>query len=425
MAWMHERLSATLLRVNGHRYALALTPWLLAMGCGNDGGARPAPDGSAGSLGGDGVIAGMGGSGGTGGAAANAGSGTGGTLASAGTGAGRGGSTNTMAGGAGMQSEGGAPAAGQSGTNGEGGTGERAGSENAGTSAGGNSGSPAECGLCAAYAEPTEVGTVNVSGLDALSGVAVSRTQPDIMLAHNDHDRPVVYALDFQGLEHARFTLDDAAANDIEDIAVGPCGAGTCVYLGDIGDNNAQRSEYAVLRFALPMVPATPGSTALTPDFSRFRFTYEDGSHNAEGLMVGPDGSVYVVTKLASGSGGPVAATGPSSIYRLPAEMTEDSVATAVKVATLTVPADDDLAASAVAAHPCGLGFLLRTYDKVYEFTTPAGMDFEASFTTTPKVVGMPDEPQSEGIDYRADGHGFITSGEGSGAPILETDCTP
>ena len=286
-------------------------------------------------------------------------------------------------------------------------------------------GTTAACERCATYGTPTQVGTVGVAALDSLSGLAVSRVQPDIIFAHNDHDRPIVYALDLQGHEHAQITLTDAGKSDsdFEDIAVGPCGTSTCVFLGDIGDNNAQRTQYAVVRFSQPTVPTTQGSTAMTPTYDRFPFVYDDGSHNAEGLMVSPDGTIYVVTKLAPGTGGRVSATGPSSVYRLPPSMTTSSVATATKVATLPVPAGADLAASAAAAHPCGLGFLLRTYDKVYEFTVPAGMGFEASFNTTPKVVATPDEPQSEGIDYRANGLGFITSGEGAGAPIMETDC--
>jgi hypothetical protein len=285
--------------------------------------------------------------------------------------------------------------------------------------------SSGQCGLCAAYGAPAQTGTVGPSELASLSGLAVSRLQPDIFFAHDDHDSPVVFALDLQGREHARITLQGATASDIEDIAIGPCGAQTCIYLGDIGDNSAQRVEYAVMRFPVPMVPANAGQSAMTTSFERFRFVYEDGSHNAEGMMVGPDGTVYMVTKLAPGSGGRVAATGPSSIYRMPSSMTTTAVATATKVVTLTVPATGDLAASAAAAHPCGSGFLLRTYDRVYEFLAPAGMGFETAFRATPKVVGMPDEPQSEGIDYRADGRGFVTSGEGAHAPIVQTACAP
>jgi hypothetical protein len=282
-----------------------------------------------------------------------------------------------------------------------------------------------ECGRCSEYGTATETGNVQASALNALSGIAVSRQQPEILFAHNDHDRPVVYAIDREGREHAQIVLTDAPATDIEDIAVGPCGAEVCIYLGDVGDNNATRSEYAILRFVAPMVPAAPGSNPVTATYDRFRFTYEDGSHNAEGLMVAPDGTIYVVTKLAPGSGGSVAATGPSSVYRLPRSITSDSVAVAAKVATLPVPKSGEAAASAVAAHPCGLGFLLRTYDKAYEFVTPSGMPFEASFEVEPLAMELADEPQSEGIDYLAGGFGFLTSGEGTRAPIVETACAP
>lgn len=285
--------------------------------------------------------------------------------------------------------------------------------------------SPAACGRCTAYAAPMRTGTVEPMELNALSGLTLSRAQPEILFAHNDHDRAVIYALDLQGRLHARITLDGATATDIEDIALGPCAAYSCIYLGDIGDNAAQRAEYAILRIPEPTVPAAPGNSALSSKAERYRFTYEDGSHNAESLMVAPDGALYVVTKLAPGSGGRVEATGASSVYKLTPPLSIDGVARATKVATLPAPAAGDQAASAAAAHPCGLGFLLRTYNRVYEFQAPEGASFEAAFQATPKVVAMPDEPQSEGIDYRPGGRGFVTSGEGTRAPIFSTDCNP
>ena len=285
---------------------------------------------------------------------------------------------------------------------------------------------PSQCERCMTYAAPKETGSVQPSELSALSGVAVSRTQPEIVFAHNDHDRPVVYALDLQGRLHAQLTLKAAQTSDIEDIAVGKCGADSCVYLADIGDNAAQRAEYSVLRFVAPEIPSAPGSLLLEPSFEQLHFRYEDGSHNAESLMVAKDGTLYIITKLAPGSGGNVEATGPSSVYRIAAEaFTQSTVAMATKVTTLSVPQRGEPALSAAAAHPCGLGFLVRTYDRVYEFLVPPGAEFEAAFSATPTVVAMPDEPQSEGIDYLADGRGFVTSGEGASAPILVTQCAP
>lgn len=283
-----------------------------------------------------------------------------------------------------------------------------------------------ECQRCMTYAAPKQTGSVQPSELSALSGLAVSRTQPDILFAHNDHDRPVVYALDQQGRLHAQLTLKAAQTSDIEDIAVGKCDANTCVYLADIGDNAAQRAEYSILRFVTPELPSAPSSMMLEPSFEQLHFRYEDGSHNAESLMVAPDGTLYIITKLAPGSGGNVEATGPSTVYRIASNaFGQSAVAMATKVTTLSVPQRGEPALSAAAAHPCGLGFLVRTYDRVYEFLVPAGAGFEAAFSTMPNVVAMPDEPQSEGIDYLADGRGFVTSGEGAGAPILVTQCAP
>ena len=282
------------------------------------------------------------------------------------------------------------------------------------------------CDRCQAYAAPVQAGKVEPAELDALSGLAQSRAQAEIIFVHNDHDRPVVYALDLQGRLHARIALEGANVTDVEDIAVGPCGAQTCVYLADIGDNAAQRADYSVVRFMQPSVPDAPGNVEMKPSFEQFRFEYEDGSHNAESLMVAPNGALYVVTKLAPGSGGKVTANGPSSVYRLDASaLSAGKVARATKVTTLTVPARGEYALSAAAAHPCGAGFVLRTYDRMYEYTAPSGAEFEAAFMATPKSVAMPEEPQSEGIDYRSGGRGFISSGEGKGAPIFTIGCTP
>ncbi|HEY8943584.1 MAG TPA: hypothetical protein VIM73_04950 [Polyangiaceae bacterium] len=390
--------------------------FLLATACESD------PDSSVTSGGSAGVAGALGGSDASGGVKAFGGGPTGGVsgtapMASAGEASNLAGSSGSNTGIAGEGTGGTASGASDAGGTAAGGGGS------AGTASSGVAGtSSSDCEPCSVHGEPVLTGETRAP-LDALSGLALSRQQPNILFAHNDHDGSVVFALDLEGNEHARISLTDAPVRDLEDVAVGPCGAQTCVFLADIGDNNAVRSEYAILRFVAPMVPNSPGSMTITAEFERFRFVYEDGSHNAEGLMVGPDGTIYIATKLAPGTGGRVEAMGPSSIYRLPSTLATEIVAEATKVATLSVPADGDLAASAAAAHPCGRGFLLRTYDRVYEFVTPEGMPFEAAFTAVPSSVAMPDEPQSEGIDYAPDGRGFITAGEGVGAPILQTRC--
>jgi hypothetical protein len=274
------------------------------------------------------------------------------------------------------------------------------------------------CKVCEKYAAPVELAKVSVSELDALSGIAGGRKNPQLLFAHNDHDRATVYVLDMQGALRARLNPQNASASDIEDIAIGPCEADTCIFLADIGDNAMTRSEYGVLRFPEPEIANNGAGATFTPMAERVRFTYEDGSHNAEGFMVDPrSGKMYVVTKLATG--------GASSVYRLEAPAASSAMWRAVKVAQLPVPKSSDMPISAAAAQPCGGGFVVRTYNTIYEFRGLAGAAFESAFQATPVMLEAPSEAQSEGIDYLADGSALISSGEAAQAPIFATRCAP
>jgi hypothetical protein len=275
--------------------------------------------------------------------------------------------------------------------------------------------SPPACNGCEVYADPVVRANVQVDALDALSGAAASVRNPGVLFAHNDRNRPVVYALDEQGALLARLTLADTSVADIEDMAVGPCPQGSCVYVADIGDNAAVRGEYALLRFGEPAIARGSGMAELDVEIERFRFEYEDGSHNAEGLLVEPqDGTVYIVTKVAAGQ--------PSSVYRLP-PLDASMVQTATKAADLEVPAAGDMPASAAAAHPCGLGFAIRTYNALYEFRIAEGIAFEEAFRVTPTPLAAPDEPQSEALTYLPDGRGLVSAGEGAASPIYQLLC--
>jgi hypothetical protein len=287
----------------------------------------------------------------------------------------------------------------------------------AGSGPDGGSGDAAACTPCADYGEPALLANVGVAELAELSGVAASTRHPGVLFAHNDRARAVVYALGEDGALRGRFTLEGGNAVDVEDLAVGPCPTGSCLYLADIGGNISPRTEYAILRTSEPELPSSGSAPDATVECERFRFRYDDGAnHNAEGLLVEPrSGAVYVVTKVADGQ--------PSSVYRLPHPLLVDQVNVATPVVELPVPRAGGMAASAAAAHPCGTGFLVRTYDAVYEFRIAAGAAFEDAFMVEPVRLPAGDEPQSEGIAYLPDGRGFVSAGEGAGAPIFRSVC--
>ena len=85
---------------------------------------------------------------------------------------------------------------------------------------------------------------------------------------------------------------------DWEAVAVGPCPGGSCVYIADIGDNEARRKRITVHRVAEPVSE----NTVAVAD--SFHATYPDGAHDAETLLVTPDGQLFIVTKGEMGAVG-------------------------------------------------------------------------------------------------------------------------
>ena len=283
--------------------------------------------------------------------------------------------------------------------------------------AGIDAGLPTTCSIpCTAYSEPLLLGRIGQAGLTALSGLAASWRHPDVVYVHNDRNRAEFFAVDQQARVLGRFTLAGAQVQDIEDMEVSRCPGGTCVFVADIGNNINPRTEFAIYRASEP-AEKPAGGQAATLAAQRFAFRYEDGTHNAESLIVDPgSGDVYIVTKVAAGA--------PSSAYRLDT-FAPQGVNVARKVADLPIPAPGDQPATAGSAHPCGTGFLLRTGNAVYEFQIAPGAAFGTAFAATPVKTPPPQEVQSEAVSYRADGRAYYTTSEGAGPPLHLVACAP
>ncbi|MBX7197656.1 MAG: hypothetical protein K1X94_36760, partial [Sandaracinaceae bacterium] len=98
-------------------------------------------------------------------------------------------------------------------------------------SAGSESG--AACG-CASFLAPVTAGTMPAV-LTETSGLAASRKNPGVLYAHNDSgDTARIFALDEKGALLGQIDFGGASATDWEDLAVGPCGGTTCVFVGDV-----------------------------------------------------------------------------------------------------------------------------------------------------------------------------------------------
>jgi hypothetical protein len=273
------------------------------------------------------------------------------------------------------------------------------------------------CG-CVHRLGPRANGVLGDPELVELSGLVASRAHPGVLYAHNDSgDTARFFALSTSGAALGRFVLPGALARDWEDIALGPCDAGTCVYLGDVGDNNLVRADYAVFRVVEPALPEDGGTVSVA--FERIAFEYPGGEkHNCEALFAHPvTGRLYLVTKEHSG---------PSQVYRFPAELDSQGVNILDYVATLTVPTASDGRLTGADVSPCGDAVLLRLYNRLVELRLPAGEStFEAIFSAPPVQVPAANEPQGEAVAYAADGTGYFTASEKlvDAVPLYEVRC--
>jgi len=266
---------------------------------------------------------------------------------------------------------------------------------------------PACGGQCSSYGAPVTLGLLS-SRLPELSGLAPSHRHPGLLYTHNDSgDSARFFAMDLAATVVAEVDLPGATALDWEAISVGACPAGTCVYVGDIGDGGLVRDGYTIYRVPEPETLPADGSAISAASYERFPFVYPDGRHNAEALVVHPlTGQVFVIIKEG----------GNPSVYEMPLPLVADRVVTLKKVATLGLGWADGVVTDA-AFHPCGSRLLVRTSETLYELAVVPGAGVLSLFAAPPGRVPVAVEPQGEGVTYALDGTRYFTSSETGASP--------
>jgi len=268
---------------------------------------------------------------------------------------------------------------------------------------------------CLEFTEPVAVAALDLAELDQLSGLVASRTQPGVLFGHEDSTgAPIVYGLDASGRALLALTLDGAPNTDWEDIAVGPGPDGASqLFIGDIGDNPVRtggtpRAEIQVLRLPEPRLAAGDAFAERTlAAVDVLRFTYPEGVHEAETLLVHPQtGDLFIVTRST---------TGDSRVYRAPASTPVDTPTVLEEVARVAFdPSGQGALATAGDISPSGDRVLLRTYTTVYLWPVAAGAPLEAAFEREPRVFPWAIEPQGEALTFTADGRAWLAAGEQS-----------
>lgn len=227
------------------------------------------------------------------------------------------------------------------------------------------------------------------------SGITPGRRDSRVLWTHNDSGEPVLVGVGIDGRALGRVRVTGATVTDWEDIAAGPCPAGSCLYVADIGDNEAARARITVFRVLEP----APGDPATAPA-EALHATYPDGPQDAEALFVTPDGNVYVVTK---------GETGPVAVYRFPQPLRPGATVRLERLRELAADRTNRRARiTGASASPDGRWVALRTLDEV-AFHPAATFATGASQPMRYDVKPL-DEAQGEGVGFGPGGTVYLTS---------------
>ena len=233
------------------------------------------------------------------------------------------------------------------------------------------------------------------------SGLTVSVRHSGVLWTHNDSGKPVLYAVGIDGQLRARVTVTGAEVDDWEGVATGTCPQGSCLYIGDIGDNKEARQRITIYR-----VPEPALEDAGTAAAEALSATYPEGPQDAEAFFIDRNGTLFILTK---GEGSPI------SVYRFPTTAGPGATARLELVATLARKAARAERITDASLTPDGQWVVLRTLHRV-EFHRADALVRGNTGEPIEVDVSALNEPQGEGIAVSSDGTVFLAGESGDGA---------
>lgn len=233
------------------------------------------------------------------------------------------------------------------------------------------------------------VSTIDDPRIAEASGLAVSRTDPDLAYVINDSAQAQeLYAVEIStGTVVGVTAVTGGAWRDTEALAIDDDGT---LWIADTGDNLVQRDDAAL--YALP----EPGRDDGTAEATRYPVAFEDGPHDVEALLVQPGtGDKFLVSKSFDAG----------EVYALPADLSTTDASVAQRIAEAPGVVTD------AAFTPDGESALLRTYGDVR-------VHDPADWSETRRIAVAPMQ-QGESLAVEPDGTTFLLGSEGENSPLL------
>lgn len=248
------------------------------------------------------------------------------------------------------------------------------------------------------FSSAEEKGTIDIK-LEEASGLVASAAHPGYFWTHNDSGNGAeLFLIDSNAQIVATMPLANVRNRDWEDITLGsgPEPDKTYLYVGDIGDNNAQYPFKIVYRLEEP----SEVENKVIEKLDTVYIQLPDGTRDSESLMIDPISSrMFIVSKREDS----VRLYQFSNTWK-----SGDTLTAELKIKmpyNLTVAADISVDGSEV---------LLKNYDHVYYWKREGSESIADLLQQTPLELRYKPEKQGEAIAWSRDGKGYYTLSESS-----------
>lgn len=248
------------------------------------------------------------------------------------------------------------------------------------------------------YHAQRKIGNILDPKLEEASGLIASVKNPGCFWTHTDSGgEPELYLIDTTGRIHLTVKLEGVKNRDWEDLAMG----NGYIYVGDIGDNKAQKKKCFIHRITEPKRDSENQLLISKDSIVTMGFSFENGARDAETLIYDHlKDELVLVTKRDESA----------YVYSFPFVSGKKNEITPLGQLNLTMFTAGD-------SNPTG-ELVLKNYRNIFVWPTDTTRSVaDRILQIAPKRIHYSEEPQGEAIALDAKGNLYTTSEKVSGLP--------
>lgn len=261
---------------------------------------------------------------------------------------------------------------------------------------------------CDDFNNSQDLGIIENVQIKEASGIVASYQNKGLLWTHNDSgDKNRIFSIDANGKGTREFYLEGATNRDWEAIAMATFPEGSFIYVGEIGDNNAEYAESAIYRVPEPTITsATPQSNTLK-NVKKITYKYPDGAKDAECFLIDQvSKDIFIISKRENSK----------RLYKLsyPQSYTQTTTAEFVQELTFSTGTATPLFITDGNVSVDNQEIIIKNYLQVFHWRRNANESIPETLKRTPIILPYTAEPQGEGVCFSQDGAGYYTISEES-----------